>query len=492
MRRNFLLFMFVFFSLSTLLFARGQTEEATAPTQNNEWVLCITEFDIQAMPAEKLTVASVLTREIVERLNTINYRTHISPEYAFYEGQAWARARNTAARNLSAKHDERSLLIFRGESRWRYRQNLERLDADIERLKVTFEEIDNNPPLINEEPVFSLTTSNLNYSFPAPPRAGNENRFCTEQRADAFLTGSIMDFHGRYFVSFKLYTLYTRSFVYEDSMIFSTEEFDSALDEITARLIMAISGNKPSAIVVQAEPEDTLVLINRTFAGRGDTGVLEHSPGTYTITASAPDHESITIETDLSPGELTDIQISLRPIQYSNVEISGVSVGNSVYRGSLYIGESPLTLRLPVNALEYVELDSHDNRRGTAIFRAPYASDNTYSLTVRTSELPVSGLVNRERRLYYWAWGGTWVTGIAAWIAYNTFNSADAALRQSYDATGSYDQRFLDQNVTMYYLSMGTMVAVGAVSVLGIIQMIRYIHTANKGSVSVVRTDRVY
>jgi hypothetical protein len=484
LKNRVLLSFFLLLTFNTLLYARGAQDTETQ-TQNDEWILCVTNFDISTLPAEKMAIAGVITRNVVERLGTISFRLRISEEYAYYEESAWNRSRSAAAKALAAKQEERSLLIFRGDAQWRYRQNLARLDADIEKLVTALEEAENNRPLINSEPVFNLTSANLNFSFPASPPAGAENKFCTDQKADALLAGSVTDFHGRYVVTLKLYTVYTHSFVWEDSVIFSHDDLDKALDEITQKLMIVLSGNNPAALTITAQPEETLVLINRSFSGRGESSSLEYPAGRVTITASAPEHESLSFETDLSPGEQIQIDIKLRPVDYIDIEIDGLPMSGSVYNGALYIGESPLTLRLPVGQMEYIELETFDLQKGTIVYRAPETGGS--SLSIR-AEIPMrAGSVGRIRREYYQAWGATWLTGIAAWIAYYSYSSSNSAVNYQ-SGIGTVDPEFMESNAAMYYVSMGTAIAVGAAAVYGIVQMVRYLYTANKGSTSVVRS----
>ena len=474
----------IFFSINMQLYASGRAEEVTVPnTINNEWILCITEFDISSLAPEKLVVASVITQKIVERLSLISYRTRISTEYYHHIDVQWAQARSAAARTLALRQDERSALIFRGDPGWRFRQDLARIEAQIETARAAFEEIDNNPPLINREPVFRLTAGNMASSFPPPPAEGNEHRFSMEQRADAFLAGSIIDFHGRFYVSLRLYIAYTRSFVWEDSIIFSADDLEMALDEITRRLIIVLSGNNPAAIAVTAEPADSLILINRAFAGRGSTGVLEQAPGTFIITASAPEHESLTFETELAPGELVEIDFVLAPIPYGVVEIFGDSFGGSLYHGSLYVGEAPLTLRLPLNSMEFFELKTPDNRRGTIVFNTQDSPDQILSVPMQASIPPPRGQVDRERRRYYLAWGGTWITGIAAWIVYHTVSGSITAIH----AHETPDPNFIARTNRMNTISLGLNIAVGATAVLGFVQIGRYLAAANRSSPPVLR-----
>jgi hypothetical protein len=474
-KRDFLIFIFLILTMP--LFAKGQSDESEIKTQNDEWFLCITDFDTGSLPEDRINISAVVSRELADRLQSINYHTRISPEYAYYEEYAWARARATAAKALSAKIDERSRQIFMGEADWKYRQNIAKIDSDIKNLRENLEEIDNNAPLINKEPVFKLTSDNINLVFPAAPHAGGENRFCTAQKADAILTGSIKDFYGRYFLTLKLYTVYTRSYVWEDSAIFSYNDIGGAIDEITRKLIIVLSGNRPAAVAVKAEPEEALVLINRSFAGRGGSSLTEYPPGTVTVTASAPNHESISLETELVSGELTEIFIKLNPIEYVNTDILG-NERNNVYHGALYIGEPPLTLRLPANNFEYVEMETDNGRKGSLVFRTRDSADYVQSLSLNMSPPIKKGRVDKERRNYYWGWGSQWITGIAAWICYYSYMGSNNAA-----AYGT--EEFINNNLTMYYFSLGTAIAFGVASLYGIYRMINYIYISGKDSASV-------
>jgi hypothetical protein len=468
------------------LFAKGQSDETEVKTQNDEWFLCITDFDASLLPAEKTNVSGVISRELVDRLKSINYHTRISPEYAYYEEYAWARARAGASKSLSTKMDERSRIIFQGDPDWRYRQNIKKIDTEIKKLTETLEEIDKNPPLINKEPVFNLTSGNVDLVFPSAPAKGGENRFCAAQKADAFLTGSIKDFYGRYFLTLKLYTVYTKSFVWEDNFIFSYDDINSSVDEITRKLMIVLSGNRPAAIVVKAEPETTLVLINQTFAGRGETKLTEYSPGKITVTASAPDHDSITFETELVSGELTQINITLNPIKYVNTDISGNADGH-VYHGALYVGEAPLTLRLPAYNLEYVEAEGN-GKKGSVVFQTQDLEENNQSISLKMSIPNKKGAVDRERRDYYWAWGSQWITGIAAWLGYYSYMGANNAATYGNNSGYVVNQDFVDSNTNLYYFTMGAAIAFGVTTIYGIIRMIRYIYISGKDSTPIVNT----
>jgi len=481
---RFLLLLFLIFPLTSVLFARGNTEEEIK-VQNEEWLLCISQFDSSGLPENKASISNVIMRKLAESLGAINYRTRVSPEYAYYEKTAWAKERSDIAKALADKQNERSLLVYKGESYWRNRRSLKKVDSEIEELRIALTDVEKKTPSIEKEPVFTLMADNLELKFPDAPKTGGEYKFCMDHKIDGVLTGSISDFHERFLVTIRLYTIYTQSFAWEDNIIFSTDDIDEAMEEITRRLVVVLSGNKPALLAVRTAPEDALVLINRSFTGREDGFILEYPPGTVTVTAYAPDHESLTFDFDLLPGYLSLLSINLNPIEYGNVDITGDIIG-SVYQGALYSGETPLSLRLPINKMRYVELESSGKEKGKLVFQTPENAEFNQSLFISMGVPTAKGRVDKARRMYYWAWGGTWITGIAAWLTYQYFLTSNYAVAYSYNTTGSYDQNLYNDNMRMYRISRGALITVSTAFLFDIFFMSRYLYIANKSSMPVM------
>ena len=469
------------------LFAGGKAETAEPTVHNSEWTLCVTEFDISALPPSRTVMGAVITRNLVNHFRTVSYRLRISPEYAFYEGYLWNRAVTDAAKKIAAKQDERAQLLYRGEPEWKYRQNLKKTDGEIKKLREDLEKVEAEKPLVSREPAFTLTQGNRDGAFPQPPKKGGEYRFCKSQNADAFLSGSIREYHGRCYVELRLYTLYTRSFVYEDSVIFSVEDADTAVDEIAGALTAVLAGNKPAALSVRTEPEDALVLINKNFAGRGAVEIREHPPGKVVVAVSAEDRSPQAIETELVPGELTEIAVALSPVLYGDVNIDAPGKSAvSVYQGALYVGEAPLTLRLPLNRLDYLTVQTRGGETGGAVFTSPGAPDDSFTVSLKTKVPFPTGKrrVNRARYWYYWAWGGTWITGITAWVTYGIYSTQNSALPESINLD------FYSETERMYYISTGATILVGAAIAYEIFQMVRYLYTATEDTTPIVKPGK--
>ncbi|GHT53243.1 hypothetical protein FACS1894106_3850 [Spirochaetia bacterium] len=505
----------IIFSLSLAnIFASGKKDEVIdQPINNGEWALCITAFDVSALPPSRRMIGEVIQRELVASLNTVDHRERIkvSPEYAWYEGYAWSQSRSAAAKALEAKRNERDLLLFKGEGGWRYRQSLKTLGEDIKKLEETLRETSTERPLVEEAPSFRFTEGNKGDAFPAPPAEKGEYQFCKKEKADAFLAGSVSEYHGRIYISLRLYALYTDSFVYEDSIIFSSDDTASAVNEVSGRLAAAISGTEPAEIAVHTDSKDALILINHSFAGRGEVSRREHPPGKVTVEIFSADHESAQAEAELKSGELTEMTAALRPLNLLPVNISVPGQTAAVYQGAMYMGEAPLTLQLPSDRLEYVFAETPEGRTSRAVFlvnepfpamagsgtpvfpfvlnassqKSTLGGGNDLNLQTRVPLPAGQDRVEKARRRYYGAWSGTWITGIAAWIVYGTYTGYVNA--NNYAVQNNISMEMYDDARRLEIVNWVGIGLAGAAAIVEIVQMARYIHTAGDDTAPLVK-----
>jgi hypothetical protein len=257
-------------------------------------------------------------------------------------------------------------------------------------------------------------------------------------------------------------------------------------------LSAVLAGSLPAAIAVNAEPEDTLVLINRSFAGRGTVAAQDRPPGTISIELSAPDHKPETVEVELHPGELTRVHVNLWPEEYGEVTIQSPGVhGAAVYHGARYAGEAPLTLRLPLNQLNYVSVEGPGKQMAQAAFITPEQENTPYVFSLKTRPLPAGkDRVNKARKAYYWSWGGTWITGIAAWVVTGILKNNNEAILERWAREGTFDDAFYDQAELMQNVYYGAWAVAGAAAAFEIYQMARYIYTATEDTTPVLKPDR--
>ncbi|MDR0689211.1 MAG: hypothetical protein LBG08_02935 [Spirochaetaceae bacterium] len=470
------------------VFGRGKAQEEPKEPLNKEWTLCVSVFDVSEMPPGRQFMGDILAKNLVYALSRVDHRERPAPEYAYYEEAAWSKTKTEAAINLLKKRNERDLLIFKGEPDWKYRKQLAVIDEEIKKLEEKMQETENESPPIAAEPVLRFTEASRSGSFPLPPQEGGEYSFCVNQKADALLMGKVFEYHGRINLDLKLYTLYTRSFSYEDTIIFSPENINSAMTELANRLAGEMSETQPAMIAVKADPKDAVIMLQNSFAGVGDTGVLEYSPGEVTVEAFAEDHGLISSVVELNPGELTELGITLPVISQERFEIRvppNIPERGALYQGALYVGEPPLSILVPQNQHEYIHIETPEGRTASAAFNAdPRRAGSLITLKPSRIHLPEEKRVERSRRAFYGAWGRFWIALPLTVLLYG-MSTAYAPTRYGQDP-GLYLQ---SSNPILHnsYISLGAIAITTGFAAEWLYRTFRYISTASEDAVPMVK-----
>ena len=423
----FFLWFTVYFVFGSELFAFGRKEIEEVDPINTEWALTITTFDASALSPAWQTAGDTVTRNLADALSRLDFRSRGEEETAHYRDYAWTRARAAAADALSKKRDERDMLFFKGEPEWKYQKDLAAIEAEILLLEEELALVIDQAPVVEAEPVFMLVEENLNGVFPLPPEPGGENRFCARQNVDAFISGNLSEYYGRILLDIKMYTRYTGSYSYQDTILFSYEDFHTVLDEISNRLVIAVSDSVPSAALVHVTPPDADLFIDGVFTAPGETGVFP--PGTVDIAVQAERHIPAALLLELNAGEFAELFIDLTPLGASVFQAeSSHRPGSKVYLGSLYVGETPLTLELPRNEFSYISVETEEGEIASVIYRdnaivggsaAFVRQDDTHGSADFITAMPLleeEKRVSTARNTFYKAYGAAWFVLPAALI----------------------------------------------------------------------------
>lgn len=465
---------------------RGKTDAGEPyPTQNREWVLSVTALDVSSLPHSQQLLGEVMTRNLVEALKKVDHRIRPSEEYLYYTHYAWSKSQAAAAKTLVAKREERDKLLFGGDPPWKYRKTLKTLEKDIEKLEEALGKAEAEVPLIAERPVFKFTDDTLKGTFPLPPKPGGEYRFCVNQKADAFLAGTIGAFHGRLYISLKLYTRYTGSFQYEDSSIFSSENMVQAVDELANRLVAVVSEAPPASLLVHTKPEEAILLVDGSFAGRGAVGPREYPPGSIDIESFADNYKPLSMSLDLTEGELAELYINLQPLSKRSLTIT-VPGEAKVYQGALYRGETPLPVEIPRTALEHFQIETTEGAAASVIIQGREQTETSQApLTLKPKPIHSAEeqRVEKSRRRLYGAYGRFWIALPVAFV----INGIATAHINAYNRTGNPD--LYDGALTRYYIAIGTSIAAGVALAETFYRIFRYIRTGGEGATVLVKQE---
>jgi hypothetical protein len=460
------------------LYAGGAPETAEEEILYDTWKLCITQLDTSALPLQSKMMGNIITRSMVDQLSSLNARVRPPEEISRYTEYAWTQGRLEAGQKLKSKRDERDALLFKGETNWTYKNKIKKIDEEIKTLEEEYTLQEAVFPLIAEYPSFSLTEQNIEGTYPPVPESGMEYAFCKEQNVDGFLSGIVTEYYGRIYVSIKLYTLYTQSFIYEDYALFSVEDQQVILSETFTRLKAVLSGIEPASILVKAEPEEAFILINETYAGQGNSGEKTQSPGTTQIEVFADEYEMEDIEIDLFTGEFAEVFINLKPIAYQafNIDTSN-GLPASVYRGSTFVGMTPLSLTMQPNQYEHFILEN--DQEETAEF--VYGGVSSSAVIRLALNEPNPKTVEDYRKGFYGAYGRFWISLPIAFLMYGVATSAVSASNYS----GNPDMRNnAEWSRGIFY---GSAAVAGGFFLESLIRMGFYLYQSNKTNVNIIR-----
>jgi hypothetical protein len=475
-------------------FAGGAKETPPAPI-NDTWTLCITQFDVSEMPPSRAVMGQMVMQYLVEDMRTAVSRLWLRDEAEYYNRVARQKAENAAAKKLSAKLAERDKLVFSGDEGYKYRQAVKKIDKELETLRAEFVKSSVSTPPLALSPAVKLTEENLAKNFPAPPAAGQEHYFCAGQKADAFLTGKITWYFDRLYVEIALWSIYAGKVTYTDDAIFSPDSIKEGSTELGDRLFDHISGFLPAWIKVRADPNAAIILIDDYVAGTGETGLMDFTPGTVSITAFAEDHETFTTDVDLIEGERTDVSIKLSPVPVDEFDArlkngsppsqqpssSGTPEGTdssagetednsaSVYDGALYIGKTPLKLKGQSGQQKNLNVETRDGRVDQTVF---IVSKDPIVFDPKTP--PAEDRVEVARKKFYSAYGRFWIALPLAVLGIGLNNTITA----TYNSTG--DPELKQQRDMAYWGAMGLSIVMGACLAETFYRIGRYVWEANR------------
>jgi hypothetical protein len=319
------------------LSAKGKQEEEIREPQNTEFTLCITAFDVSALPPSQQVLGTILQRELAQDLGRIHHRVRNDEELTRYQDLAWIVAQQEAAAKLAEKRAERDALLFQGAPDWKYRKELNRIGLELEELEEAYKKAVEEKPLIAEKSLFTISAANTGKegTFPPPPARGGEESFLKNQNADALLEGKFRLLYGRIYAEFRLFTR-GASFVYEDSTIFSPEDLNAASDELKSRFLEALYNSEPVRLTLHSDPDHAWLEVNGRQVSSGET--LKLPPGPVTVRASADDHQSEVRELELEGGDTEEIAFVLKPFTMEALGLTLPGPGSSIYMGALYLG----------------------------------------------------------------------------------------------------------------------------------------------------------
>ncbi|GMO55339.1 MAG: hypothetical protein Ta2G_14440 [Termitinemataceae bacterium] len=465
-------YVFILLITPCIVFAKGKAQD-DGVYLNDTWILCVTDFDVSSLPMTQQVVGHLVAQHIVMNMLPMEEKLRTTAEYNYYLAKADLDAQKAAAAKIAEKQMERDKQVFLGLSDIQYKAAIKRIDSELEVLHQTYKQTVLVPPKIALSPTFSMNEDTTNNLFPSPPEVGSEASFCSTQKVDGFVKGKITEYYGRFYVQVALWTLYSRKYVYSDSVIFSVNDLNVAVKELTDRLENEIAGMQSAGIRIHAVPENAVIVVGEFFGGRGDVEFSNFTPGDVEISVYADKYITTTATINLKEDELADVTVELVPEETSNfsIEAEGLPPEEKalVYDGALYIGEAPIALSGPTDKFKQFNLITDTNKTAQTVFKI---ADGNIKLKLKPE--PAEGRTEKARKAFYGAYGRFWIS-LPFFILTNSL--AESLLN---DAKIHNSQEIFDKYLTMHWVRVGTGVVAAGFLAETLVRIFIYVYQANK------------
>ncbi|MDR2865014.1 MAG: PEGA domain-containing protein [Spirochaetaceae bacterium] len=476
MRRIYTLLALFLFFLAARLLAADNEEAKKKEFRYIDWMLCVTEFDTSLLPPTQAAMGRTVEKELTAYLNGLDFKLRNAREYDYYWGAEWMNAQQEIAKKIAAKQTERDKLIFLDYTDWRYRREREKIDAEIQTLREQLENAELSSPNVARIPRFSVNENNINGIFPESPAQDNEYFFCKDNKLDGLLKGKISRYHERFLVEVQLWTVWTRSYSYKDTIVFSIEDMDTALREFASQLIDAISGMDYATVRVSAKPDNALIVVDGQLIGaHGKTEDIARTPGPVDITVYAQDHEPVTETVNLNEGEYADVLFELKSSPTGSYTVDTENGEQArVYQGGLFAGTTPLTLNGVVDSYGQISIQTEDKRTSQMIFQIKDKS----SLSLDPKTPPPEDRVEKARKSFYGAFGRFWIGLPVGFILIGMSNTYINTYNIAPNTSGSGDH--YDTAKTWINVQMGAFIGIGLLLADVLIRLTIYIYQGNR------------
>jgi hypothetical protein len=460
----------LFFLWGYALFAKGKVEKP--PVYHNTWTLCITEADVSELSPSRAAVGSVALQTIARSLAAVDRRMRLSEEEMYYRNAVWRTAEREAAKKIAEKQKQRDGLVYQGTKEWKYRKEIKKTDGELADLREELFKIKADTPVIEREPLFALTPENLAYTFPVPPKTNEEYYFCKQKNIDGFLVSKISELHGRVVLEVRLYSLFARSYTYEDGVIFSTEDLETALFDLCERIIENASQSPPAGIIVTAEPETAMIAVNERLAGQGESELIERNAGPVSVEVFADNHATYSDTIELAPDTLTELSVRLPRLPAAGVAIDTTEPA-ALYQGALFIGAAPFSLFAPRDNWISLMAETPDKKSASTVF---IVNDN--AILMKPVEPPKQDAVDKARRGFYGAWGRFWIALPLALVLNGMYSSYMNAYSAPTTVGRTSDEYKTAQ--TLLYATTGAAVLAIGFGVEFAARLVYYVIVSNK------------
>jgi hypothetical protein len=363
------------------LSALGQSEPPAAAVYSGaqEWTVAVAAFGAEGLPADQRIIADLICRRLRMDIQAVPSRLRSAAEIAADSGRETLAAQAVAAKDYAAKRSALDALFFKGLPDWQYRRDAAAARTALDKSSAAYQAALGRRSEVRGEVAVKLYADNAKDIYPAAPADADKARFCRERNVDAVVTGTAELFYDRILVAVTVYEAAEGRNSYYDETIFSPENRDAALTELSGRLVKRIAGRPTGRLAIAVLPPEADIVLNGALAGHGTVGPIEMPVGDFELAGEADGYKTSAVAGRIAADAELRLSVELEPAPLSRLAVGvfdadgqAIDPETVVLRlGGEYAGTALTPLDLPAGGSFYLTAESADGRKAALAAPVP-------------------------------------------------------------------------------------------------------------------------
>lgn len=311
--------------------------------------------------------------------------------------------------------------------------------------------------------------------------------FMEKNSLDMLICGTVERLDDLFFLELSCYKQTSPEAVFIWSGTGPEDQLNILLDEATDELRTELLGRSWAALRVEAQPKDSLIMLDGKTIGVGDVFVRAEAPGYKTLKISRGGYESLVKQIYLPSMKFMEFSVALEKGVEENFYFLSEPPGADVYFGSQWMGTTPFYSSKPdFNNNVKISLD------GFAPFQTPSWKLEGESITVQLSRLAYDkqDALDTAKKRFYRSLGWLSISMALPLVMYGIYQNqysmyynyandwTSGGIQADYDkAMDSYDSSELT-----YKLFLGGLAVSGGLLVNTLFKLKNYINAAEEST----------
>jgi hypothetical protein len=271
-------------------------------------------------------------------------------------------------------------------------------------------------------------------------------------------------------------TLEREVYSYTDAV--GREGLSPALEAVVEGLTKVLWGRDWASLAVSVSPVQARIFLDGSLQGSGEIRLDFVSPGERLLRVELEGYETLTRSQEVLPYSLTELSLELEKLPESLIAVASDPGGAALYRGSTWLGLTPLEVARPDNLARF--LLRLEGFRDEPLYLGPSSPATVFFSLAPAAADPLIRQ-KRERNRFYTSFGLFFLSlplPIFSWSLVGDYMLGYQSALD--DGNLSEAQRLQSAGTGFYYTYLGTLGLSTGLAVNMLIQLIRYVRSADR------------